>query len=218
MLVYKFLPTEFALKTIRERRLKISRLDELNDPFDLLPFDLRDKNVREEMYKLRDEFIETFGVMCFSKAWHDPVIWAHYADKHKGMCLRFEVPDSEVMEVEYLGYRLRYPKGKFEADHLISALTVKYKNWKYEQEVRWIIDLPKPEGGIHYHNFRADTKLVEVVVGSESTVPLLEIRAALGDTGAKVKLRKAIASFGSFRIRENESGFRHHKEVPLKKS
>ena len=221
MRVYKFLPVEFALKTIRERRLKISRLDELNDPFDLLPFNLKNRTVRRKVRNLRDEFIGMFGLLCFSKAWRDPVIWAHYADKHRGMCLGFDIPkprsDPFIMEVDYLPDRLASPTGNLEEEYLLSALHVKYENWAYEQEVRWMVDLPEPDtDGIHYHKFEPDTKLVEIIIGSESTVPLPEIHLALGDLGTKVTLRKAIAAFGSFRIRKNKSGFKYHKAVPLK--
>jgi hypothetical protein len=37
MRVYKFLSEHFGLKSLYERRLKISRLYELNDPFDHTP-------------------------------------------------------------------------------------------------------------------------------------------------------------------------------------
>ena len=43
MRVYKFLDAHFGLKTLYEQRLKISKIDDLNDPFELLPFDLTDR-------------------------------------------------------------------------------------------------------------------------------------------------------------------------------
>jgi len=39
MRVYKFMTAEFGMKSLREKRLKISLLDDLNDPFDLLPYE-----------------------------------------------------------------------------------------------------------------------------------------------------------------------------------
>lgn len=38
MRVYKFLDKKWALVALRDRRLKIGTYDNLNDPFELLPF------------------------------------------------------------------------------------------------------------------------------------------------------------------------------------
>jgi hypothetical protein len=40
MRAYKFLDARFGLKSLYERRLKQSRLHELNDPFELTPYNL----------------------------------------------------------------------------------------------------------------------------------------------------------------------------------
>lgn len=44
---------------------------------------------------------EDCGILCFSKNWNNPVQWAHYADKHKGFCLGFDVPDEHPTKVTY---------------------------------------------------------------------------------------------------------------------
>jgi hypothetical protein len=40
MKVYHFRSAEFGIKSLRERRLKIARIMELNDPFEFLAVDL----------------------------------------------------------------------------------------------------------------------------------------------------------------------------------
>jgi hypothetical protein len=40
-------------------------------------------------------------MLCFSRDWHNPVQWSHYADKHRGICLGFDVPDSLLVPVQY---------------------------------------------------------------------------------------------------------------------
>jgi hypothetical protein len=40
MKVYKFLDAHYGLKSLSEKRLKISTLKDLNDPFELLPYEL----------------------------------------------------------------------------------------------------------------------------------------------------------------------------------
>jgi hypothetical protein len=92
MRVYKFLNKQFGLKGLYERRLKQSRIHELNDPFELAPYDLRDPATRHAFVAVRESLGRENGLICFSASWQDPVIWAHYADKHQGICLSFEIP------------------------------------------------------------------------------------------------------------------------------
>ena len=72
MRVYKFLDEEFGLKTLREKRLKISTLDDLNDPFELLPYNLKDKNQRRALQNTRKELARNRGILCFSADWRYP--------------------------------------------------------------------------------------------------------------------------------------------------
>jgi hypothetical protein len=83
MRVYKFLDTHFGMKTLAEKRLKISTLEDLNDPFELLCFEMTDKIKRPAVNLARKEWGATTGMLCFSSEWRDPVIWAHYSDKHR---------------------------------------------------------------------------------------------------------------------------------------
>jgi hypothetical protein len=109
MRAYKFLDPEFGLKSLREKRLKISTLPDLNDPFELLPYEMADRNRRGALRKARDDMAAKNGLLCFSADWKDPVIWAHYSDKHRGLCLGFEIPDEKCQRVRYVARRLTLP-------------------------------------------------------------------------------------------------------------
>lgn len=109
MQVYKFLDTHFGLKSLRERRIKISILSDLNDPFELLPWELSNRAYRNAVRQTRSELATRRGILCFSADWRDPVIWAHYSDKHKGICLGFEIPDDLCKRVMYVSRRLPFP-------------------------------------------------------------------------------------------------------------
>ena len=58
---------------------------------------------RHALYlKSRETFIRASGLLCFSRHWYSPALWAHYADNHKGMCLGFDIPDDESAQaVQY---------------------------------------------------------------------------------------------------------------------
>jgi hypothetical protein len=55
MRVYKFLDAHFGLKTLTEKRLKISTIEDLNDPFELLPFGMTNKIKRDALNRARKE-------------------------------------------------------------------------------------------------------------------------------------------------------------------
>jgi len=46
MRAYKFLSAHFGLKSLYEKRLTISTIDDLNDPFELLPYNLSDPKLK----------------------------------------------------------------------------------------------------------------------------------------------------------------------------
>ena len=183
MRAYKFLDAHFGLKSIYERRLKQSRIHELNDPFELTPFDLTDPVIRQSFLQTRDDIGADRGVLCLSAAWCDPVIWAHYSDKHRGLCLGFEIPEmqgnteaDESHHVAYVADPLPFPEHFEELPDperfaiVQQVLFTKYKHWAYEQEIRVWAPLQNEEGGLHYLEFDEKLKLVEVVIGAKSTV------------------------------------------------
>lgn len=66
MRVYKFLNLEFGLKTLREKKLKISTLDDLNDPFELLAYQMTERKKRKEWRNARKQWGSQRGLICFS--------------------------------------------------------------------------------------------------------------------------------------------------------
>jgi hypothetical protein len=208
MRVYKFLTAHFGLKTLYERRLKISTFDDLNDPLELLPYNIRDKRKRKKIYKLKDDLKAQYGILCFSRSWTNPVIWAHYADKHHGLCLGFNVPDDRLKDVDYVENRLPFPSPIFPVEDLDVLFATKYISWKYEQEIRAVLELKKPEDGIYYHDFGTDLELAEVIGGHLCTAPRTAIERALRDHEGEVELTKARVAFGSFEVRPKASGWK----------
>src|SRR5262245_50550688 len=137
MRVYKFLNAEFALKDVREHRIKIAEIWDLNDPFELIPFDLSDGRIRLAMEMTRDDLNKTHGLICFSAKYSNPVLWSHYADNHKGICLEFDVAeDIYVKAVTYIKNRLPFPESELDEKLTAQMLFTKFDAWQYEEEVR----------------------------------------------------------------------------------
>ena len=65
--VYKFLPRKWAFDDIEKRHIKSSRVCDLNDPFDLSPFDLSDGDQRDALIRARKVLFDRGrGLLCFS--------------------------------------------------------------------------------------------------------------------------------------------------------
>lgn len=82
-----------------QRRMKLSRFHELNDPFEMKPHSLADTEMRRITALLEREYFPHKGLLCFSDNWRSPVMWAHYADKHRGVCLGFDIAKNDPDEV-----------------------------------------------------------------------------------------------------------------------
>jgi hypothetical protein len=199
MYVYRFLCEKFGLKSLQERRLKIAQVGDLNDPFELLPFKCTNKSQRTALWNSRAQLAERRGIVCFSATWRDPVMWAHYSDKHRGLCLRFQVPRNKCRRITYTAERLPFPKAPTWAD-AEALLFTKYKNWEYEQEIRMWATLEDQESGLYFADFDTTLRLASVIVGARCTVSDGDLREALGTQASEVRVVKARASFLRFEI------------------
>jgi hypothetical protein len=205
MRVYKFLDSHFGMKTLAEKRLKISTLEDLNDPFELLCFEMADKIKRPAVKLARKEWGAMHGVLCFSSDWRDPVIWAHYSDKHRGLCLGFEIPDAVGKRVQYISERLSLPD-RPELSDASAWVYSKYENWAYEKEIRCCVTLEEASESLHFMGFGEGLKLVQVIVGVRCNLARNEILEALNPV-ENVELIKARAGFHRFEIVEDQRGF-----------
>ncbi|UJP06355.1 MAG: DUF2971 domain-containing protein [Nitrosomonas sp.] len=142
MIVYHFISSEFALKALRDRRLKIARINELNDPFEFCAADFPDSDTRNELETFKNQVNEQYGIICFSGIYHDPVLWSHYADGHRGVALAFEIPDDHAIAVNYQPERFSLDvdaamrRGGFKEPDLNQFVSTKFSNWCYEHEIR----------------------------------------------------------------------------------
>src|SRR5258707_1878815 len=145
--LYHFTTAKFALDDLRNRRLKIAQFDDLNDPFELKSVNLCNpvhaqafdgiEKINFEGYKAA--VAQRWGVLCFSEEKTDVLQWAHYADRHKGICLGFDVSGGQGKfgRVKYRTTRFPFPE-KPDVGFSWSLLSTKSKDWAYEKEWRGI--------------------------------------------------------------------------------
>lgn len=204
MRVYHFRNEQYGLKSLEERRLKIARIMELNDPFEFLAAELSDKRLRQALQETKAELSKAKGILCFSKSWHNPVQWSHYADHHKGICLGFDVPNEFLAKVRYVKKRIACPS-EINFTLMRRFLTTKFEHWSYEEEFRSFIALDPTveENGLYFSDFSENLRLRTVIVGSHSTLTRKRLASALGELASQVEVFKARPAFKSFSVVRN---------------
>jgi hypothetical protein len=215
MRVYHFVNLEYGLEDLRRRRLKIATLNELNDPFELFGVNLSDTALRQAFRRMKDQIAINRGLLCFSKHWRNPVQWSHYAGKHSGLCLGFDMPDIYLKEVNYSGRRLAVSVERFldptKIDEASAAnfLFTKFSHWRYENEVRCFLTLedPDPDSGLFFADFSERLILKQVIVGAQCGLTRAALVEVLDDLAPDVVVFKARLAFASFRVvrQKNES-------------
>ncbi len=162
--LYHYMKAKYAVQTIETDRLKVTRLAELNDPFDLTTAieGVPDGTTEEKIHKLENLPIDTLNafcaMLCFSTTISDPALWTHYADGHSGVALAFErltreSPDQllpDVFEVSYtdsdgrpqvlrpsvdVGEWREMPSER-KLGKALATFERKAFSWHYEKEVR----------------------------------------------------------------------------------
>ena len=210
MRVYHLLPRKWALCDLKHCRLKVATLDDLNDPFELRGVRLGDPSDRRCFSRWRKSKVAKIGLLCFSKSWRNPVLWSHYANEHKGICLGFDVPESCLKEVTYVPERLRFEQLVPNESQLQQLLRTKFKDWGYEAEYRRIVDLDKTceADNFHFWPFGRDLELREVVLGARCKVQKSHLEALLGDGFNCIKLVQARPAFQTFKVVTDKRGVR----------
>lgn len=201
-----------------EKRLKLSTFDQLNDPFELQPHSLAEKQLRRINLALRKDYFGKRGVLCFTASWQSPVMWAHYAEKHSGICLGFDVPEFRGSErllspviyaPERLAFFLDAEKDLYGIDRefVLAMLLTKSREWAYEQEYRTVADLKikDPLTGHHYVDFGPELKLREVIVGARNQTPVGQIAKLIGRSENPVIVFKVRAAFQEFAMVRNKN-------------
>ncbi|WP_198137594.1 DUF2971 domain-containing protein [Terriglobus sp. TAA 43] len=143
----------------------------MNDPFDLSPLDTRDPAVAEAVSELNREIWSRRGILCFSRNWDNLLLWSHYGAAHTGICLGFDISESDYgTDVQYQPNLMQIRSLKDVNLNLANRLIrTKHECWSYEQEVRLFVDLhdPPDEKGLHWMEFGSSFVLKEVIVGAQ---------------------------------------------------
>jgi hypothetical protein len=212
MRMFYMTSARWAEVILHERRIKLARFNELNDPFELMLIDVRSPATRDIVKQIVDYFNGSTGICCFAAAWSSPVMWAHYADKHAGVCLGFDIPDELLLKVNYTDDRITVPFGPelpnkgLSEELLTKLLSTKATDWSYEREYRVLAPLSDKDEttGLYFKNFGPQLTLREIVIGHRCTWSDETASLLVGRVAASVRICKARPAFGRFEMVEQK--------------
>lgn len=184
MLVYKYRSgneDDFNrdLESIKNNRFFAPKFDLLNDPCETLV--CTDKLIQQTKFFTRifgknktenisefenalhnvfDNKKKIFGIYSLSKTYNDELLWAHYANSHKGFCIEFDLEKLLEYENQFglysfdVVYKENPPnytiKDINSKGNLLIQIIAGYKSkrWEYEKEFRIVTDFA---GSTPYH-------------------------------------------------------------------
>jgi hypothetical protein len=143
---------------------------------------------------------EKVGVLCLSKKRNDILMWSHYADSHKGVCLEFDGMSkfmAHAQEVKYSKVRdpIR-PYYETQEQMMEKALLTKSCHWTYEDEYR-LLRYTEGPGLVEFrpHN------LIRIIVGANADDATLDlVKGWIGERVEPLRLSRASVSKTKFEV------------------
>ena len=147
---------------------------------------------------------DRYKLYCLSAKSDCELMWAHYGDKHKGICLEFHTHNEIFSTALKVHYEKDYPKvnliSEVEGEDLL-FYTTKSESWKYEEEYRLIV--PRK----HFADFEhisltqdgfmtlPEGSVSAIIVGCMMQEPEVEaIQELINRADASIVLKRAIRS------------------------
>lgn len=173
--VYKFVRSTYGIKSLEKKRLKVTLIEELNDPFDISAVDTTDPGVARAVSDLVTQLKGKIGLICLSRNWDNILLWSHYGDSHTGICLGFDISEGESgtnygVEVLYQPNPLQIRRREdVNFDLANRLLRTKHESWSYEQEVRMFVSLDDPPDaeGLRWIEFGPSLEIREIIIGAQ---------------------------------------------------
>lgn len=124
------------------------------------------KKLNETHYKAANKNI---GILCLTKNYNNLLMWAHYANSHKGFVVELDGDNSffkqDLDNENLMGklkkviYSNKRPSESFEKMNIESAYLTKSEEWKYEEEYRMFTSFEKAfkiDNTVYLYNFTPD--------------------------------------------------------------
>ena len=191
--------------------------------------ELKEKYTNEIIQKVKKVRNNSL-ISCFSKRYDSILMWSHYGDKHKGVCIEFDRPDKDFLDVKYstkrckfdledttrrvLGYMLSNEEVDVNDKGLIRCISkpfiVKSLDWQYEEEVRCILS-SNSEGvivGDELNLYTMPTRITKIYIGCKVDTKSNEYEELLRIANERnIEIVKLTESETTFSLKERGDSF-----------
>jgi hypothetical protein len=154
------------------------------------------------------EIAKRYRVYCLGPNASNLLMWSHYAESHKGICLEFSTQNEMMRCAQQVEYREEFPVlalySDSEEDNLVPLLT-KSDVWTYESEYR-LVAQERSNSTPHY-TLIADNHYVKLPKGSLKSIivgcqgPVEEVRKLAKEFASEVLVRQAVRVPNKYAIR-----------------
>lgn len=169
---------EYARKKIYEHRYSATQYGKYDDNYEGELY--YKENLINVIQNILYEEIGKKGVLSLSEKWNCPLMWSHYADEHRGLCIEYDMTDHDCRNIKAVDYKhprsikvsdiIAWKKHSIEAENNIlnTFFYSKARQWHYEKEWR---DINK--SGVNsapfkisaiYFGFRCDESIKTCIV------------------------------------------------------
>lgn len=139
-------------------------------------------NGKSVLKEATEEALASFGYFCMTTKPDNLLMWAHYADSHRGVCVKFDIlKDLDTFTVPIpVEYDEHYIDFDTIDGDLLSVIRRKSPEWKYENEYRIV------KAGYHGCKEIASESIMEIIFGcrtpKEDINTIKELASTLGYT------------------------------------
>ena len=217
MRLYHFIEPQYLLSSILKNQIKLSTIATLNDPYEMMPSFPEADGTYPPICRVRERMLDMLkntGLLCMTASIESPVLWAHYAAKHRGVALEFEFTDEQMRGLFKVDCKnnsrvVIKPDEDLNVDAIredIYRRMIKTKApcWNYEGEYRWVFSLKNDkvfidESGLFFR--RMPQELKRIILGVNCDLPEGSIRKALQQVGfSDISIARARMSDSSFDV------------------
>lgn len=189
-------------------QMKFTNPSSFNDPFDCCPTLLLDDYNQDTPHELgeiinkqyQDALSIIHGIVCLSKSRNNMLMWSHYGDQHKGVCVAFDfnILNSQSPKNDLGNSLYHITKVDYSATRPDATTNAQFKQkasmWAYENEYRLISVKSKgcPAWGPSIWNVPVEA-IKEIIIGArvelETQNKIIEL---VHSSNITIKIKKAL--------------------------
>lgn len=174
--IYKYRTlNKFSFDEIIEQKVFFSPPEKLNDPIDsrFVEYCLKARTGSSDLGPMSNFFFIERKVSCFSNSYDNALMWAHYANKHCGLCIEYDyksflMENSNPLSIYPILYTNNFQAiditmSEYDPNMIEIANLIKSKEWSYENE--WRLKVVKSQYTYLYAASYAKIKISAIYFG-----------------------------------------------------